>query len=301
MPVKLDLWVASKALFSQAVHRLGGTAPPERLTDRVDFANGLTLHQVEGLGALPDLEKAASTAAFLDTQYGVLKEAAVQGWQTAWFNPQGEIAPEGMPVQDLDLIDLASLLETGPALAAKPSLAQCLDWWEDWEVPGNIRAHSKTVARSAYLLAVLMRRQGIPLDPILAHRGGLLHDIDKIETLKQASAHGQVGADFLQEQGYTAMAEIVREHIMSTILDPHADDRRWEVKLVYFCDKLVEGDQLVPFDARLDALFERYPHYHETMARAAGSVRALSDQICSILSIPSHENLISTLVELQYN
>ncbi len=297
MPADLQLWLTSRPLFRQAVHRLSRTAPPEHLPDRVDLAGGLSLHWAARLDAPPD----PGLAAFFDVNYAAVNEAALGGWRTVWFNPQGALAPEALPAQDLDLIDLARLPEIGSALRSKPSRAQCLDWWAAWEVPGNIRAHSKTVARSAYALAVLIRRQGIPLDPILTHRGGLLHDIDKIETLQQAGAHGQVGADFLEAQGYPALAEIVREHIMSTILDPHADDRPWEVKLVYFCDKLVEGDRLVPFEARLAALFERYPHYRETMARAAGPVWALSDQICSILSIPSHENLISTLVELQYN
>ena len=88
---------------------------------------------------------------------------------------------------------------------------------------------------------------------------------------------------------------------MSNILQPKADDRSWEVKLVYFCDKLVEDDELVPFDKRLEALYERYPQYREVMGRSSGLVRRLSDQICSILSIPSHENLISSLVKLQNN
>ena len=107
--------------------------------------------------------------------------------------------------------------------------------------------------------------------------------------------------NFLEDQGYPALAEIVREHIMSTILHPKGDERPWEVKLVYYCDKLVEDEALVPFDKRLSALFSRYPQYRETMGRAAGPVRQLGDQICAILSIPGHEKLISNLIELQNN
>jgi putative nucleotidyltransferase with HDIG domain len=298
MPAELKIWLSSEALYQQAVHWLTGQTPPERLTDQIQTANGLSLHQVESLAALPQPEEGS---VFLDPNYAVLKEAAALGWRTAWFNPQGRIAPEAMPVHDVDLMNLSQLPVISPTLADKPTLETCLGWWQVWEVPGNIRAHSQTVSRSAYVLAVLLRDRGVQVDPILTHRGGLLHDIDKINTLQQDGVHGRVGAKFLIEQGYPALAGIVREHIMSTILRPHADDRRWEVKLVYFCDKLVEGDTLVPFDQRLEALFKRYPHYQKTMARAAEPVRQLSDQICSILSIPNHENLISTLAELQYN
>jgi putative nucleotidyltransferase with HDIG domain len=297
MPVDLQLWLTSRALFRQASYKLMGSAPPKYLKELVDFESGLSLHLAEGLAPPPNPD----AAAFLDSNYFLLNEAAGLGWRTVWFNTKGAFAPEAMPIQDADLDDLQRLTEIGLALAAKPSLAQCLAWWEDWEVPGNIRAHSQMVARSAYILAALMRRQGVEVDPILAYRGGLLHDIDKIQTLHQSGAHGQQGADFLEEQGYPALAEIVREHIMSTILHPDADERPWEVKLVYYCDKLVEDETLVPFDQRLSALFARYPQYRETMGRAAEPVRRLGDQICSILSIPGHEKLISNLIELQNN
>jgi len=295
MPANLDLWLASTALYRKAVCALSTQAPPEHLPDRVDFADGLALNRAAGLEALPDPASLEKTAAFLGARHEDLKKAAERGWRTVWYNPQAAFTPEEMPVHDVDLLDLARLPEIGPILGNKPGLGQCLGWWEAWEVPENVRRHSRIVARSAYLLAVMLRNKGIRLDPILTQRGALLHDIDKIKTLKQSGAHGQRGADFLGGQGYPALAEIVREHIMSTILHPNADSRAWEVKLVYFCDKLVEGDRLVTFDQRLAALSERYPHYLETMQRAAEPVRALSDKICSILAIPGHERLVEQL------
>jgi putative nucleotidyltransferase with HDIG domain len=283
-----DLWLTSAALYRRVVEMLAGQ-------------DGLVLHRVEGLDQLPPAATVQGGAVFLDDSYEAVQAAAGLSWRTVWFNPHGRIAPAADPVQDVDLVDMARLPEIRPVLNCKPSLAQCLARWKDWAVPENIRAHARTVSRSAYHLAVLLRNQGVQVDPILTQRGGLLHDIDKIDTLHQEGAHGREGAEFLKVKGYPLLAEIVREHIMSTILHPHADDRPWEVKLVYFTDKLVEGEQLVPFDQRLEALFERYPSYRETMGRAAGAVRRLSDQICSILSIPGHEKLISILIELQNN
>jgi len=135
----------------------------------------------------------------------------------------------------------------------------------------------------------------LEIDPILTHRGGLLHDLDKIETLRLSGAHGKKAAAFIEKKGYPEAAVIVREHIMSTILNPNADNRSWEVKLVFFCDKLAEGDQLVPFNQRLTALYERYPGYRNIMQQAEGPIWQMSDQICSILSIPNHESLIAML------
>ena len=301
MPI--NLWLASATLYRQAVEILMGQQRPDRLPARIALGESLMLHHVVSLDQLPSPEAGQSEvpAVFVDKHYEAIQRAVGLGWRTAWYNPHGGISPERDPIQDVDLINLDSLPQVGIELDKKPSLAECLTWWEEWKVPENIRAHSRTVGRSAYHLAVMLRNKGLCVDPILVHRGGLLHDIDKIDTLKQSGGHGRMGADFLEAQGYPALAEIVQEHIMSTILHPGAADRAWEVKLVYFTDKLVEGDRLVSFERRLEALYERYPHYQETMEQAAGPVRALSDQICSILSIPTHENLISILIKLQNN
>jgi putative nucleotidyltransferase with HDIG domain len=295
MSDNLAVWLASESLWHQTVGLFDDLALSEPRPNQVVCANGLALNKVDAVQHLPNSEDQRGQAVFLDGRYDTVKAAAAHGWRTAWLNPEGAFAPEELPVQDVDLLDLACLPKIGPALENKPSLVECLDWWAAWDLPENVRRHSKTVAQSAYHLAVMLRNKGVQVDPILTQRGGLLHDIDKISTLQQTGAHGQAGADFLEAQGYPALAEIVREHIMSSILHPKADQLAWEVKLVYFCDKLVEGDQLVTFDQRLDALSERYPHYRETMERAAAHVWALGDQICSILSISDHEKLIFTL------
>jgi putative hydrolase of the HAD superfamily len=85
---------------------------------------------------------------------------------------------------------------------------------------------------------------------------------------------------------------------MSTILHHDFESRSWENKLVFFCDKLVEGDELVPFDRRLTALKLRYPHYVKKMEMAESAIWDLSDEICGILGIKSHEALVQMLKEI---
>ena len=232
--------------------------------------------------------------AFLDDHYRALKDYKGSGIKSIWYNPGNEVVDDPMPLQDVDISDF-EVLKDARRLLHKPSLEQSLAWLEEWEVPENIRRHSKVVARSAYVLAVRMREKGIAIDPILAHRAGLLHDIDKIETLDQSYRHGSMGADFLVEHGYPEIGKIVRDHIMSTIVHPDAQSRTWENKLVFFCDKLVEGDELVPFNQRLEALKGRYPYFVEKMAQAEPYIWDLSDQICDVLGIGSHEGLIEML------
>ena len=245
---------------------------------------------------LPQADQAARV--YLDDQYAQLKPLADCGWRTLWYNPGNVIAPDPVPAHDGELNTLDALDQV-PALLAKPTLSQCYAWLDAWAVPENIRRHAELVAWMAYVLGVLLRGQGVHLDPILAHRGGLLHDLDKLHTLNPSLSHGEVGAAFLTEQGHPDLAQIVAGHVMRTGLQAQAEQSSWETRLVFFSDKLAEEDRIVPFDIRLRALKERYPGFRGVMDRAVPYVWGLSAEICSILSIPSHESLINRLVELQ--
>jgi hypothetical protein len=245
---------------------------------------------------LPQADQAARI--YLDDQYARLKPLADRGWRTLWYNPGCEIAPDPVPVHDGELNTLDTLDQV-PALLAKPTLSQCYAWLDAWTVPENIRQHAELVAWMSYVLGVLLRGQGIQLDPILAHRGGLLHDLDKLHTLNPSLSHGEVGAAFLSQQGHRDLAQIVAGHVLRTGLQPETEQSSWETRLVFFSDKLAEEDRIVPFDVRLRALKERYPGFRGVMDRAVPYVWGLSAEICSILSIPSHERLINMLLELQ--
>ena len=299
MTPDVKLVVTSKALFKQIrgyyASRGFGVVEDEKTLS----LDGLKVdYQASSLISMDDHSRHNEMIAFMDTEYSRLREWSERGKRTVWLNRKGSPSPDTMPVQDVELRTLDALSRVLSQLT-KPTLTQCLAWWEEWDVPDNVRRHVTVVAWCAYVMAVLMRNQGIDLDPVLAHRGGLLHDIDKITTLNQQGAHGEAGADFLEAQGYPEVSAIVRGHIMHKILAPNADDRSWEVKLVFFADKLVEGNRIVPFDVRLKNLMGRYPGYSDAMRRAESSIWKLSEKICSILSISSHEILISTLIELQ--
>jgi len=230
---------------------------------------------------------------FLTDSYAELRDFVIDSVRTVWLNRNGDFVHDIYPIHNVEIRTLDELSRVMPMLN-KPTLSQCLRWWDAWEVPENVRSHSRAVSRSAYVLAVMMKNRGLTVDPILAHRAGLLHDIDKITTLN-SGVHGAVGAEFILEKGYPGIAEIVRNHIMSTILEPGANEMCWEDKLVYFCDKLVEGYQIVPFDQRLQALKVRYPLYIEIMEQAESAIWALSDEICFILEIAGHQHLVTLL------
>jgi len=262
---------------------------------RSNLTDGGLAAGLSALDSLPGTNRAATV--YLDDQYTQLKYMAERGWRTLWYNPGCVVPPDPVPAHDGELKTLDEIDQISTILE-KPSLGTCYAWLDAWDVPENIRRHSRLVGWVAYVLGVLLRGQGIQLDPILAHRGGLLHDLDKLHTLDHAQPHGEVGAAFLSQQGHPDLAQIVSGHVMRTALQVNQESPSWETRLVFFSDKLAEEDRIVPFDVRLQALKQRYPGFREVMDRAAPFVWNLSEEICSILTIPSHEKLINKLLEL---
>jgi putative hydrolase of the HAD superfamily len=275
----------------------------EGLFERIRVDNKLTndVYLFDGLEISPLSRRDHALEvpfAYLDEDYHALSAWQSQAAKTIWFNPENELAPLGEPFHDAEIMDIMDINGIGLKLH-HPTVAQCVSWWDAWDLPENIRRHVRQVAWGAYTLAVLLRREGVQVDPILTHRGGLMHDLDKIKTLSKGHQHGRVGADFLEGEGYPDLAEIVRGHNLDSILRPGADERPWEINLVFFCDKLVEGDRFVTLDERFTALEQRYPRFMQWMAPSKARVMAMSDRICERLSIPSHEQLIQMLIDLR--
>lgn len=300
MSTDLHIFLTERSLYDGIKQMSDARSKHNLLSGTLDGSDHLCLHRMdavptkEGINSLQQALGVNAEFVYLDDDCSKLKDWSDLAIKTTWFNQNGDWVRDIFPVQDAEICrveDVTHLVE----LLQKPTLSQCLDWWDTWDFPENLRAHSMTVGRIAYLLAVWMRKRGIVLDPILAHRGGLVHDLDKITTLHITGAHGQMGAAFIKEQGYSQLAEITRAHIMSTILEPGFCRLPWELRLVYFADKLVEGDALVPFSERLSHLYERYPQYQAMMMKSEKPVWRLSDDICAIIGLHDHQALIERL------
>ncbi len=103
------------------------------------------------------------------------------GWLSAWYNPSHAAAPGLVPLQDME-IDQLALLPAALAAQDYPGYAACLVMLQQQSLSFNILAHVHAVAAAAYQLALWLRAARQPVDPLLAHRGGLLHDLAKGNT-----------------------------------------------------------------------------------------------------------------------
>ncbi len=149
--------------------------------------------------------------------------AKIAGWKAVWYNSENKPCPGCMPIHDMEINDMQALPEVlnSPAL---PDVNTCLLWLQQNNAPAHLLAHVQLVAAIAYQLAVWLRAAGISVNPILAHRGGLLHDIAKAQKIEGVD-HGVSGGALLQAKGEPILADIVDHHMLFTLLDVKSEHR----------------------------------------------------------------------------
>lgn len=212
------------------------------------------------------------------------------GWQTVWVNPQHLPAPGLHPLHDSELTDLAAL----PGILAQPSLPgynQAIAWLVAHHTPYNIIAHVQLVATVTYELAVWLCQAGVKVQPLLAHRGALLHDLCKFESILlhqrsgERSDHARLAHHFLLAQGQPQLAEIADRHMPVSSASDERAPLTWEEKLVHFADKMAEGTRLVLPTERIQTLAERYPEFRTEIETSLPFLLQLQDEICRPLKL----------------
>jgi HD superfamily phosphohydrolase YqeK len=172
-----------------------------------------------------------------------------------------------------------------------PTRAQCIALWDTYALPEAKRVHVTLVERVAVLLAErVVAATGKAINMPLLSAAALLHDIDKSVPKAQGEHHPDTGVRLLQDQGMGEVANVVKTHTLSAILDQSRSPKSWEEKLLYLSDKMVKYE-VVGVDGRfalwrkedlpLDALKElddSYPY-----------VKQLEHDVCSLIGLEPTE------------
>jgi len=145
-----------------------------------------------------------------------------------------------------------------------PSIKECLEFHDRYEMLDNIRAHSFVVARVAETLVDGLHRTGKSPGPLPDKEevivGALLHDIAKTLCIKTGCRHAEIGQQICLDLGYPELSEIVAEHVIlkNFAADLYARGIFGTKEMVYYADKRVRHDQVVSLDGRLEYILERY-------------------------------------------
>ncbi|MFP3868896.1 MAG: HD domain-containing protein [Desulfobacteraceae bacterium] len=138
-----------------------------------------------------------------------------------------------------------------------PSPTKCLQLMAEHQMLPNIQEHSLRVTEVALMVGKALVKSGFPLHLPLLEAGALLHDIAKTICLQNGGDHAQIGAEWLQDYGYPAVAEIIRKHVYlpARLLEsPYI----CEAEVVNYADKRVMHTQVVPLKVRFADLRNRY-------------------------------------------
>jgi putative nucleotidyltransferase with HDIG domain len=143
-----------------------------------------------------------------------------------------------------------------------PTIDQCLQFIERYEMLDNIREHSFMVARVAKTLTTHLTQHPLAQAPdnheVIA--GALLHDIAKTRCLTNNGHHAQDGQLICRELGFPEIGKIVLEHVVLQQFNKELYQQGifGAKELVYYADKRVRHDQVVTLTERLEYIIERY-------------------------------------------
>ncbi len=182
-----------------------------------------------------------------------------------------------------------------------PSPAQIIALYEEFHTPKHVRMHCGMVEYAALLLGKRFIEKGITVNLELLKAAALLHDFVRIVDFREFEPekflfkpsaddvhfytelrrkysgrhHAEVGAEILNAKGLREVAELVRKHRFLQIEEGFAS---WEEKIIYYADKRVKHDKIVPLMERLSEGRKR--NAPETM-RSENS-RALDEKVFAL-------------------
>lgn len=134
---------------------------------------------------------------------------------------------------------------------------------DKYEMFDNVKAHSLKVARVADCLFSELSKK-LPKNNLPEHElvtaGAMLHDIAKTPCIQEGCRHTELGVKICFDEGFDMLAEIVAEHVVMTdYSSANCHKGLFRAKeLVYYSDKRVKHDQVVPLTERLEYIIARY-------------------------------------------
>jgi putative nucleotidyltransferase with HDIG domain len=146
-----------------------------------------------------------------------------------------------------------------------PTSEQCYQLMCEMKMMDHIVAHSMQVCQVATFIADQLNAQQNQLNYELIQAAALLHDITKTRSFKTQENHALTGGQFLAEQGFSHVGELVRQHVR---LDEYPNPVvLGEAEILNYADKRVLHDEVVSLDRRLDYILEKYGKLPEDQER----------------------------------
>ena len=168
-----------------------------------------------------------------------------------------------------------------------PTVQRCYELLKQCHVPKHIIRHCEVTADFAVELAKKIAANGINVNIDFVHRACLLHDIMRVcdfhEPLDEifdepisgkdmkkwrqlgqqckGLRHEDAAYEFFKNE-YSALALAIKKHAYKSLLDEKLKPQTIEEKIVYYADKRVMHDKVVPLLQRLEEGHKRNTPTH---------------------------------------
>jgi len=163
-----------------------------------------------------------------------------------------------------------------------PSLRECEAILAERRTDMRAVRHSRVVAQVAYRITAALANGGVPVEPLLARAGGLLHDLAKGEP-----SHATAGAQILRDLELGEVADVVALHTDYQFTEERLD----EAAIVYLADKLVSGEKVVTLAERFHGSLESFRENPIALAAASqrrAAAEAIAHEVESRLGVELH-------------
>lgn len=191
-----------------------------------------------------------------------------------------------------------------------PTHEECLDYFEEYKVPDNIKQHCITVWQAARTLGIHLEQAGVPVNQRLLESLAILHDLFKMVSIRDFGTGVHAKAELSDEQRkmwielrerFPGMHEGLVAHLifkdkypqfavaLKNVCNPGIENPTLEEGIVHYCDWRVFQNSIVTIPVRLEYLKKHYGRDPAVWDSFARNIERIEERIFSSLSFSPEE------------
>lgn len=186
-----------------------------------------------------------------------------------------------------------------------PTEEQCLNYFDEFKVPFNIKNHCLRVRDVAVFLAERLQEKGVAVNVEFVHRIAILHDLFKVVVIDQLEPNEFYNVQYSEEEikmwkklreKYPNMHECDAAYLffkdefpelaqsLKDVSSHFKENKIIEEDLAYYADWRIFNDKIVSLSERLENLKKRYPAEESYWEGRARLIRKKEEQLFSLLN-----------------
>jgi phosphohistidine swiveling domain-containing protein len=208
--------------------------------------------------------------------------------------------------KDGDLVEVDADKGIVKKIMNLPTTEQCMELFDRYKVPTNIKEHCLHVNKLAMFLAKKLKENNINLNLELVNSASLLHDLFKavnIDLLKQSEHHPYTPSDeeiqmwkklklqFPDMEETEVAYQVFKEeypqlaNVLRDSSDYNNENKTWEEHLIIYSDARTLKNKVVTLSERFNYLMKVYPHKKDKFDICGLELKNFEQKITQLIKI----------------